>query len=188
VYPPVDTGYYTPGPSDARLGRFVVVSALVPYKRVDVAIEACRRVGAPLTIVGRGPEEARLRAMAAADTEFVGWRSDEEIRELYRGARAVLLPGLEDFGMVPVEAQACGAPVVAYGRGGACETVLDGETGVLVRDPGAEAFADGLARARALRFDRGAIRRNAERFSRERFMTDFRAAIEEATAGRETRP
>lgn len=188
VYPPVDTSFFSPGTSGTRGGGFVIVSALVPYKRVDVAIEACRRLGAPLTVVGRGPEESRLRQLAGADVQFLGWRSDEEVRALYRDAAAVLLPGTEDFGMVPVEAQACGAPVVALGRGGARETVIDGETGVLVDEPTAAAFADGLARVRALRLAPDAIRANAERFSRERFMTDFRAAIDQAIATRGARP
>lgn len=188
VYPPVDTSFYRPEPGGAPGAGFVIVSALVPYKRVDVAIEACRRIGAPLTIVGRGPEEARLRQLAGPDVQFLGWRSDEEVRALYRGTRAVLLPGTEDFGMVPVEAQACGAPVVALARGGACETVIDGETGVLVDQATPEAFADGLARMQSLALAPGAIRANAERFSRERFMTDFRAAIDQAIAERETRP
>ncbi len=131
VYPPVDTEFYRPAAGPPEPG-FLIVSALVPYKRVDVAVEACRRIGAPLTIVGRGPEEARLRRLAGPDATFLGWRTDEEIRELYGRATAVLLPGIEDFGMVPVEAQASGAPVVALRAGGACETVVDGVTGVLV--------------------------------------------------------
>jgi glycosyltransferase involved in cell wall biosynthesis len=94
----------------------------VPYKRLDIAIEACRQAKVPLRIVGRGPEEARLRQLAGADVEFLGWRSDEDIRDLYGRVTAVLLPGTEDFGMVPVEAQACGTPVVALRAGGACET------------------------------------------------------------------
>jgi glycosyltransferase involved in cell wall biosynthesis len=181
VYPPVDTGFFQPPANGPQpdIG-FVMVSALVPYKRVDLAIAACRRAGAPLTIVGRGPEQARLRALAGPDTRFLGWRSDEEIRELYGRARAVLLPGVEDFGMVPVEAQACGAPVVALGAGGALETVVDGETGVLVADATVEALADGLARVERTRFDRAAIRASAERFSRQRFMTDFQAAVSAA--------
>ena len=188
VYPPVDTSFFHPDGARPKSPGFVIVSALVPYKRVDVAIEACRRVGAPLTIVGRGPEEARLRQLAGPEVQFLGWRSDEEVRALYQAANAVLLPGTEDFGMVPVEAQACGAPVVALARGGACETVIDGETGVLVEEPTADAFADGLARVRSLQLAAEAIRTNAERFSRERFMTDFQAAIDEAMAERETRP
>lgn len=181
VYPPVDTEYYRP-PDDGRPrdGGFLVVSALVPYKRVDLAIEACRRVGAPLTVVGRGPEEARLRAAAGPDARFVGWRTDEEVRELYGRAAAVLLPGVEDFGMVPVEAQACGAPVVALAEGGALETVIDGVTGILVPEATPDAFAAGLERVRRTTFDPAVVRANAERFSRQRFMTEFQAAVDAA--------
>lgn len=184
VYPPVDTAFYRPPAGNSpRDAGFVIVSALVPYKRVDLAIEACRLADAPLTIVGRGPEEARLRALAGPDVRFVGWRTDDEIRTLYGQAEAVLLPGVEDFGMVPVEAQACGAPVVALGRGGALETVVDAVTGVHVAEPDARAFADGLSRARQIRFDRAAIRAHAEQFSRPRFMTDFQAAVSAALRG-----
>lgn len=190
VYPPVDTAFYRPPDGPNAGGRlsapgFLVVSALVPYKRVDIAIEACRMAGAGLTIVGRGPEEARLRRLAGPGVEFLGWLSDEEVRDLYGRTAAVLLPGIEDFGMVPVEAQACGAPVVALRAGGACETVQDGVTGVLVEDGSAQGFAEGLARVRSLELDPSAIRSNAERFSRERFMTDFQAAISDAIADRD---
>jgi glycosyltransferase involved in cell wall biosynthesis len=188
VYPPVDTSFFRPETPEARRAGFVIVSALVPYKRVDAAIEACRLIGAPLTVVGRGPEEARLRRLAGPDVRFLGWRTDEEVRALYQEAAAVLLPGTEDFGMVPVEAQACGAPVVALGRGGARETVVDGLTGVLADGDTPEAFADALARVGTLRLDPAAIRANAEQFSRERFMTDFRTAIDQAIADRERRP
>ncbi len=185
VYPPVDTAFFRPG-ADARVpaeAGFLVVSALVPYKRVDAAIEACGRIGAVLTIVGRGPEQARLEALAkrvGSPVRFLGWRSNDEIRELYRTTTAVLLPGVEDFGMVPVEAQACGCPVVALAAGGACETVTDGVTGVLVPDASIDALATALRTARAGTFDRAAIRANAERFSRERFMTEFADAIDDA--------
>lgn len=188
VYPPVDTAFYRPGDLPSGEGRdrsFLVVSALVPYKRIDIAIEACRLAGAPLTIVGRGPEEARLRRLAGADVEFLGWRTDDEIRDLYGRAAAVLLPGVEDFGMVPVEAQACGTPVVALRAGGACETVQDNVTGVLVDDESARGFAAGLSRVRGLTLDPLAIRTGAERYSRERFMTDFQAAVSSAIAERE---
>jgi glycosyltransferase involved in cell wall biosynthesis len=180
VYPPVDAAFFAPATESAATHRFLIVSALVPYKRVEVAIEACRRAGAPLAIVGRGPEESRLRKLAGAGVEFLGWRSDEEIRDLYRTAAAVLLPGTEDFGMVPVEAQACGAPVVALGAGGARETVTPGVTGILAVDDSVEAFADALDEARRTRFDRQAIRTNAERFSRERFLRDFPAVVDAA--------
>jgi glycosyltransferase involved in cell wall biosynthesis len=190
VYPPVYTAFYRPPGAPSTGGPkpdpgFLVVSALVPYKRVDVAIEACRMAGAGLTIVGRGPEEVRLRQLAGPGVEFLGWRSDEEVRDLYGRTAAVLLPGIEDFGMVPVEAQACGAPVVALRAGGACETVQDGITGVLVEDGSARGFAEGLARVRSLELDPSAIRANAERFSRERFMTDFQTAVSDAIADRD---
>ena len=185
VYPPVDTAFYRPD-DDARHPRsgFLAVSALVPYKRLDIAIDACRRLGTPLTIVGTGPEQARLQALAGPDVTFLGWLSNEDIRELYRQSAATLLPGVEDFGMVPVEAQACGCPVVALGDGGAAETVVDGRTGVLVVDPSIEAFADGLNRVRALAFDEMALREHALGFSRERFVTGFQAAVDDATARR----
>jgi len=187
VYPPVDTTFYRPADQSATDPSVLLVSALVPYKRVDVAIEACRRIGVPLKIVGRGPEQPRLEQLAIASAggtnrhvEFLGWRTDEEIRELYQRASAVLLPGIEDFGMVPVEAQACGTPVVALGAGGACETVQHGVTGVLVDHESVEAFANGIDECQRKRFDREAIRAGAERFSRERFLRDFPGVVSEA--------
>jgi glycosyltransferase involved in cell wall biosynthesis len=185
VYPPVDTTFYRlPDDNRSRASNSLVVSALVPYKRVDVAIEACRRARVPLRIVGRGPEEQRLRRLAGPDVEFLGWRADEEIRDLYREAASVLLPGIEDFGMVPIEAQACGCPVVALGEGGACETVIDGTTGFLTASGSPEAFADALDRCRRTSFDPHVIREHAMRFSRARFMNGFQAAIAEVVGDR----
>ena len=179
VYPPVDTEYYTPENRD-KSPSFLIVSALVPYKRLDVAIDACHRLQVPLRIVGTGPERDRLERRAGGGVEFLGWRTDHQIRELYRSSRATLLPGTEDFGIVPVESQACGTPVVALNAGGARETVVDGETGILVDGPSVQAFAAGLERAMTTTFDRTAVRRNAERFSRANFLRSFTAAIERA--------
>jgi glycosyltransferase involved in cell wall biosynthesis len=183
VYPPVDTAFYRPADDSppARSGC-LVVSALVPYKRIEVAIDACRQLGVPLTVVGAGPEQARLQRRSGPDVAFLGWRSNDEIRDLYRRSAATLLPGVEDFGMAPVEAQACGCPVVALGTGGAAETVIDGETGVLVSDASAAAFADGLDRALGRPFDGTVLRAHASRFSRERFLAGFQAAVSAATA------
>jgi len=181
VYPPVDTEFYRPDPSRAESGSgALVVSALVPYKRLDLAIEACRSARVHLRIVGQGPEEARLRKLAAgASVEFLGWRSDDDVRELYRSAEVVLLPGTEDFGIVPVEAQACGTPVVALAAGGACDSVVDGVTGVLVPRAEAALFADAVRQVIARPLDRTAIRRHAERFSIGQFKTRFAAAVDE---------
>ena len=174
IYPPVDTSFFTPATASTDAARYaLVVSALVPYKRIDIAIDAARLAGIPIKVVGDGPDRARLERAAGANATFLGRRSDEDIRELYRHAAVTLLPGEEDFGIVPVEAQACGTPVVALARGGATETVVDGTTGLLVDDASAPAFADGISRALATSFDPAAIRRNAERFSRERFITEI---------------
>src|SRR5262249_51121114 len=183
VYPPVDTRFFTPATTPGTGERYaLIVSALVPYKRVDIAIDAARLADIPLRIVGDGPDRARLERAAAqrvgSSTTFLGRRSDDEIRELYRHAAVTLLPGEEAFGIVPVEAQACGGPVVALARGGATETVVDGKTGVLVEDSSDAAFADGIARALSASYDRVAIRRHAETFSRERFVNEIAALVE----------
>jgi glycosyltransferase involved in cell wall biosynthesis len=181
VYPPVDTTFYRPDDTrgHSRSG-FLVVSALVPYKRLDVAIDACRRLGASLTIVGTGPERARLEASAGPDVRFLGWRSNDEIRQLYRESTAVLLPGVEDFGMVPVEAQACGCPVVAFGEGGAAETVADGHTGVLVAELSGDAFAEALDKTRTSAFDEGVLREHALQFAPARFRNGFQRVVASA--------
>ncbi len=179
VHPPVDTDFFTP---DGRLtdNYLLVVSALVPYKRLDLAIAAAEAARVPLKIVGRGPEMARLKRLASPNVEFLGTRSNEEIRALYRGAAALLMPGEEDFGMVPVEAQACGCPVVALARGGALETVIDGVTGVLVADASVSAVLDGLMRVQALRPDVATLRAHAERFSTDTFLRGMAAAVDKA--------
>ena len=179
VYPPVDTEFYRPDPRLAHSGSgALIVSALVPYKRLDLAIDACRLARVPLRIVGQGPEEARLRKVAgSAPVEFLGWRTDEEIRALYQSSAVVLLPGTEDFGIVPVEAQACGTPVVALGQGGSRETVVDGHTGALVPEADATRFAEAIRRVIDSVPDRGAIRQHAERFSKATFKAAFSAVV-----------
>jgi glycosyltransferase involved in cell wall biosynthesis len=178
VYPPVDTAFFSPDGSQPE--RYaLIVSALVPYKRIDVAMAACRLAGVPLRVVGDGPDRPALQRAADRNTQFLGRVSDAEIRELYRRSALVLLPGEEDFGIVPLEAQACGRPVVALGRGAALETVIPHETGALVSDPSVAAFAEAIAATLAERFDAGAIRRHAERFGRERFGDQIQALVSE---------
>jgi glycosyltransferase involved in cell wall biosynthesis len=126
IQPPVDIDFYTPDPAGRnREEHYLVVSALVPYKRIDQAVVACTQSGRRLTVIGKGPERARLEAMAGPSVTFLGWQPDEVIREQLRSCRALLFPGEEDFGIVPIEALACGAPVIALGRGGAAETIDD---------------------------------------------------------------
>ena len=185
VYPPVDTEFFTPAtvtPRDqapAAGHRYaLVVSALVPYKRVDVAMDACR-------LARRAAEDRRRRTRAGHGSNarrpetsmFLGRRPDDEVRDLYRGAGVTLLPGEEDFGIVPVEAQACGSPSSRSAAAVRSKPWSPDETGVLVDDASAPAFADGIGRAMARRFDPALIRRHAERFSRERFSDEMAALI-----------
>lgn len=176
IHPPVDTDFFTPGEASPSRAFDLIVTALVPYKRVDLAISAYNRSGLPLKIVGDGPDYKALKASAGPAIEFTGALTGEDLRALYRNARLYLLPGEEDFGISVVEAQACGTPVVAYGKGGATETVLDGVTGVFFREPTAASLQGALDNFRAVAFNSRAAREHALGFSRERFkgrMSDF---------------
>lgn len=184
LHPPVDTGFFTPG-HDAPGDYFLVVSALVPYKRIDTAVRAAARLGVPLKIVGTGPDAEHLHAIAGPGIEFLGRVNDDALRQLYRGARALVLPGEEDFGIAPVEALACGRPVVALGEGGACETIEHGVSGWLV-DPASTddttrdaAFADAMARVDALPLSASALHDRATMFGVDRFETSFRHLVAE---------
>jgi glycosyltransferase involved in cell wall biosynthesis len=176
IHPPVDVDRFRLhlGPTD---GYYLVVSRLVSYKRIDLAVAAATRMNRKLLIVGEGPEEKRLRAMAGPSVRFLGWQDDDAVTRLYEGARAVLFPGLEDFGIVPVEAQAAGRPVIAYGRGGATETVADGVTGVHFDRQTPEALIAAIEGFERERFDPVRCRRNAERFSAETFRDRIQEAI-----------
>ena len=169
IHPPVDTEFFTPGAGEPKRDYDLIVTALVPYKMVDLAIAAYNSVGRPLKIVGDGPEYKRLKAMAGPDIQFLGPVQGETLRDLYRDARLYVLPGEEDFGISVVEAQACGTPVLAYAKGGATETVLPGRTGLFFREPTAAALRAALDNFRALSLNRTAARDQALNFSCERF-------------------
>jgi glycosyltransferase involved in cell wall biosynthesis len=180
VYPPVDTELFTPGASSpGEDAPFLIVSALVPYKGIDLAIRAANRIGAPLRVIGSGPDRGRLRALAGSTVRFDDWASSETLREAYRGCRALIQAHEEDFGIAPVEALACGRPVVALARGGALETVTP-ETGVLFREPTQEALEEGMREVTSRRFDPYVLRRHAVRFGRERYRAEIKAVLENA--------
>jgi glycosyltransferase involved in cell wall biosynthesis len=174
VPPPVDVALFTPGPA-ADGGYCLVVSALAPYKRIDLAIAACRSLGLPLRIVGEGPERNRLEASAGPGVRFLGRVDGERLRDLYRGALCFLQPGVEDFGIASVEALACGTPVVALGRGGVVDIVEDDRHGVLApQGEDAVALAGAIDKARQMGFNPLDLRDRAEQFSVARFIDRIR--------------
>ncbi|MEM1313286.1 MAG: glycosyltransferase [Pseudomonadota bacterium] len=149
VHPPVDLETYRPSPAPGPEAPYLFLSELVPYKRADLAVEACGRLGRPLRVVGSGPEAERLKRAAPSGVEFLGRVADADMPGLYRDCRALLFPAMEDFGIVPLEAMASGRAAIAYGRGGALDTVRDGETGVLFGTQSAEALAAAIERFEA---------------------------------------
>lgn len=179
VYPPVDTGRCTPASDggEANGGYDLVVSAIVPYKKIGLAVEAYNKLGYPLKVVGVGGELDKLRRLGADNIEFLGWRSDEEILSLYRNCRNLLFPGEEDYGIVPLEAMACGKPVIAFNRGGATETVADGISGTFFNEQTADALIDAVERANKIKWDRTAIRMQAEKFGPEQFLNGMAESI-----------
>jgi glycosyltransferase involved in cell wall biosynthesis len=181
IPPPVDTDFFSPG--EDRPGEYdLVVSALAPYKRLDLVLEAYRGTGWPLRIVGSGPEEARLRGLAPPEATFLGRVDDDALREQYRGCRAVLMAGVEDAGIVPLEAQACGRPAVVFAEGGGAETVEHGRTGLVFHEPTAAALRAAVSTLRTLRFDKLALRARAHALRREVFEERVRAFVDDALA------
>jgi len=181
VHPPVEVERFRPGtPEDF----FLIVGELVPHKQTNLALEAVRLAGRRAVVVGEGPAAAQLRARYDDIASFRGWIPDAELADLYARTRALIVPNVEEFGIAAVEAQAAGRPVVAAGAGGAQETVLDGETGVLVPPGDADALAQAIRHTDFDAFSSQRIRAQAERFSAERFKSRFLSEVTRA-AGRE---
>jgi glycosyltransferase involved in cell wall biosynthesis len=197
IYPFADTEYFTPssaleqsGKSSGNSGYFLAVSALVPYKRIQDIVEAFRGLNDRIIIVGDGPEKKRLLEIAPPNVEFTGWISDERLLDLYRNCSALIFPGVEDFGIVPVEAQSCGKPVIALAEGGTLETV-DGPimginnfnkknaTGLFYKKPGKDHIIEAIRQFKMLEFDSEVIRQNALRFSRNTFIANIHNYIDE---------
>ncbi|MDI6807535.1 MAG: glycosyltransferase [Candidatus Eisenbacteria bacterium] len=176
IHPWVDTETFVENgnPGD----YYLIVSALVPYKRIDLAIEATRRLNAPLVIVGNGVERKRLEKQAGPNVKFTGWLDGQTLSKYYSGAKAVILPGEEDFGIVPLEAQSCRRPVVAYGAGGALETVEEGKTGFFFYPHTVESLIEALVKVGKEKLDGDAMRKNALRFTKENFKEKIKASIE----------
>ena len=183
IHPPVDVDFYVPDSSVERDDYYLIVSGLAPNKRIDLAIAACQKLGRRLLIIGTGEEESRLRHQAGIETTFLGWCTNEIIREHLQRCRALLFPGEEDFGIVPVEAQACGMAIIAYGVGGATETVVPlgstNPTGVWFIEPGVDSLVLAMQRyeleGSTIRPE--ACRSHAEQYSGDRFQALMQQAI-----------
>jgi len=177
IHPPVNVERFTPTAEHG--GYDVVVSRLIAYKNIELAVRAYEQMGRELRVIGDGTDRARLQSLAGKHVRFLGRVSEEELHRQLHGCRALVFPGEEDFGISPVEAQACGKPVIAYGKGGALETVIDGETGVFFQEPTVEALRTAVAKADAITWDSDNIRRNAERFSEAAFLEKMIGYMEE---------
>jgi glycosyltransferase involved in cell wall biosynthesis len=177
IHAPVDDEFFTPGDGQVA-DYYLVVSALVPYKRVGLAVRAFSRAGRKLIVIGSGSDFKRIRRQAGPSVTFLGNLEDGELREYYRRARALIFPGEEDFGITPLEAMACGRPVIAYGCGGALETVVDGRTGLFFHKDTEESLLAAVDKFESIPFTIADARRRAEQFSKSSFIKQIRGFIE----------
>lgn len=177
IHPPVDLQRYRP--VESHDDYYLIVSRLIPYKRIDLAIEAFNRLKRPLWIAGSGRDLDRLQSLAGPSVKFLGRVADADLPDLVARCKAFVFPGHEDFGIAPVEAQAAGRPVIAYGAGGALDTVIDGQTGVLFAEQTAEALVAGVQRLDEISFETGRIRDNAARFDVDVFKQKLGQFVEE---------
>lgn len=175
VYPPVDL---PPEPATgSREDYYLCVGQHVPYKRLDLAIEACRKLKRKLLVIGEGPDVRRYQKQNRPNIKFLGWQTGDAVHEYYRHARALLFPGEEDFGIVPVEATAHGCPVIAYGIGGATESVVDGRTGIWFEEQTVDCVTAAIERAEGITFDPIAMHAHTQQFSRTRFLREMRTVL-----------
>lgn len=172
IHPPVDTERFRPVAGFAG-DYYFIVSRLIPYKRIDLAVQACSRLQRRLIIVGTGRDQAQLEALAGPTVEFKGWLPWAEVVELMANCRAFIFPGYEDFGITPLEAQAAGRPVIAFAKGGALDTIIPAETGLFFHEQSVEALIDAIERFEKSTYDPGRARANAERFSNARFQQEL---------------
>ncbi|MBD3413594.1 MAG: glycosyltransferase [Candidatus Aminicenantes bacterium] len=177
INPPVNTDFFQPG--SQTKDYYLIVSALVPYKRIDLAVEAFNRTGDILYIVGTGPDRKKLKKKARDNIHFLGKVSAEDLLRVYQQAKALIIPGEEDFGINSLEAQSCGVPVIAFGRGGATETVIPGSTGLFFRQLNVKSLMSALDKFKKLTFNKTEIRKNTIGYSRVRFKKRISSFIQE---------
>jgi glycosyltransferase involved in cell wall biosynthesis len=184
ICPPVDTQFFQPGAAVGSSDFYLAAGALVPYKRFDLIVHAFNKMGRRLIVVGGGAELSRLRRMAATNVEVRGWVSDNELRTLYRSAKGLVVAAREDFGIVAVEAQACGCPVIAYGAGGSSEIIQDGINGILFAEQHADDIGRAVRRADGMAWPADRVRHQVEAFSRETFQRKIREFVTDRVEAR----
>lgn len=185
IYPPVDTARFAPAARHDDF--FLVLGRLIPYKRADLAVQAFNKLGLPLVVAGDGRDGPRLEATAGSNVTFLGRVGDAQAADLMARCRAFIFPGLEDFGIAPVQAMAAGRPVIAFAGGGALDTVIEGQTGLLFREPTPESLAAAVQDFDECRFDTAAIRKHAEKFDKNVFENKLLAFVQEKRELKETR-
>jgi len=176
IYPPVEVERFHP--ANRREDFYITISRLVPHKRVDVVVQAFSKLNLPLVVIGDGPELPRLQKLAASNVRFLGYESDEKVADLLSRARGFVCAAEEDFGIAIVEAQAAGCPVIAYSRGGALETVKEGETGLFFEEQDAGSLMRAVRTFERMKFSAESLIRNAERFNSSRFIFEFQKFVE----------
>jgi len=177
VYPPVDCDYFVPQSKDEEY--FLIVSRLVPYKKIDLAVRAFNKLKLPLVVIGEGREEAKLKKMAGPNIKFMGYQSREVIKDRFARCRAFIFPGIEDFGITVLEAQAAGRPVIAFAGGGALETVIEGKTGLFFDEQTPESLVLKVEEFAKMSFDKKSLRQNALKYDRQIFKNKIRSILDE---------
>jgi glycosyltransferase involved in cell wall biosynthesis len=188
IPPPIDVSRFSQNRNEPEEDYYLILSRLISYKRLDVAIEACRKLNRRLIVIGDGPDRKRLEGLAGKNTTFLGRQSDKMVVKYANRCRALLFPGEEDFGMTPLELNAAGKPIIAFYAGGAMETVLENVTGVFFNEQTPDSMADAIKRSETINWNRKAIRRHAKCFDKAIFaerILDFLGEVAPASCSRQ---
>ncbi|TET18653.1 MAG: glycosyltransferase [Candidatus Cloacimonadota bacterium] len=181
IYPPINTEFFTVDKKVKKEPFFLIVSRLRPYKRIDIAIKAFNETKLPLLIIGEGSSKGALKRVANRNIQFLGKKTDEEIRAYYRRAQALIFPTFEDFGIVPLEACACGTPVIAFRQGGTTETIVEGKSGTFFSPQTSDALVETVIHFQAEDFKPDTVRKHALKFGTAEFINGLRRLIEDVT-------
>ncbi|MFH1612510.1 MAG: glycosyltransferase [bacterium] len=179
IYPPIDTSFFTP--ENVNENYYLIVSALTPYKKIDIAIKSFNKLNLPLIIIGNGSEQKKLKKMANKNIKFLNWQSNIEIKKYYAYAKALIFPMQEDFGISSLESQSCGRPVIAYKKGGSLETIIENKTGIFFEEQNEDSLIEAVLKFQKMKFDKQKIREHSLTFDKEIFNQKFKNFVKEKT-------